>query len=91
MSDWIAETKIVTAQKNYHCDASEWIYNDDYRCQTFTFAEWRSIAKAKRDDWMIRKGQKYVYQRMYYDGLWQTIRSIPTIYEICIKYGYYDD
>ena len=91
MSDWIAEKKIVTARKYYHCDACELIVNDDYRQRKVTFAEWRQIAKAKHQNWMIKKGQKYVYERIFYDGGWHTSRSIPEIQAICIKYNYYED
>lgn len=92
MSDWFSE-KIVTARKDYTCDACEWLSNsdDDYRNAGFTFAEYRAIAKAEKQKCMIKKGEKYVFQRGVYDGAFYTSRSIPAIGEICSKYGYYDD
>lgn len=46
------------ARKPYRCNASEWL-REALGDMNFTFAEWKAIAKAKRNDWRIMPGSIY--------------------------------
>jgi hypothetical protein len=54
-----------------------------------TFAERRAIAQLKANNWQIQKGQVYVRQWNVMDGEHYTVRTLPLILRICIKYNLY--
>lgn len=90
MNELIKENK-PKAQKDYNCDASAFLdgsgllRNSGY----FSFAEMREIAKAKKQNFKIKKGNYYINQRLKYDGDLITFRAIPEIHNICIKHDLY--
>lgn len=88
-------TSKPVARKNYGCDACVWITEgilgydciDDYN---MTFAELRSIVRAKQNGWRIMKGQKHLQATIEScDGDLLSWRAIPEIDEICKKYEIY--
>ncbi len=78
------------AKKDYTCQACDWIH-DCINEQIFSFADYRLIAKAKRDDWRILKGQKYIKVRGKWDGEWCTFRARPEINGLCQYYDIYQE
>jgi len=78
------------ARKNYRCDACDWLFNTDFQEAGLSFAEYRSIVKAKRNGYEIVKGQTYIKQSGVYEGELCTFRAIPEIHDICLEYGFYD-
>lgn len=80
-----------TARKDYHCDACEWIHNNDgFRQMKLTFSEWRSVVRAKKNNWKIKKGEKYLYQFNRYSSDVYSLKMIPEIHKICYKYKLYE-
>ena len=78
------------ARRDYNCSACEWVH-DWINEQVFSFAELRLIAKAKRDGWRIKKGQKYIKVTGKWDGDWSVFRARPEINELCQKHGIYQE
>ena len=89
MMDNIAQTKPV-ARKHHDCMASEWVMNSYADCK-FTFSELRTIAKAKKNKFKIKPGQKYIRQFNRDGGDVWTYRAIPEMHQICIDHGIYDN
>ena len=78
------------AAKDYPCDACEWIFNSINE-GIFSFDEMRLIVKAKRDNWKVKKGQKYVKVTGIWNGDWSVFRGRPEIDALCHKYKIYQD
>ena len=94
----IGKTKIVTARKNYGCDACTWISEpglerDEGFMSELTFTEKRAIAKAHLNGWRVMKGEKCMTATLVScDG--QDIvrfRAIPEIEAINQKHNMYVD
>ena len=83
-------SKTRIARKDHKCMASEWIREGDYR-SGFTFSEYRAIAKAKANNWKIKKGDSYSWAQCKYDGILYEWKAIPEIEAICHKYNYFAD
>ncbi len=79
------------ARKDYRCEASTWIIECGLGEVTFTFAELRTIAKAKREGWKIKKGQRYFKCAGKWYGEWSTFRARQDMHELCIKYDLYQE
>ena len=80
------------ARKEYSCNACDFIFAlDDLFYIGLTFAEKRSIVKAKQKKYKILKGEKYERQ-FNTDGIhaW-TFRAIPEMHKICIKHDLYKE
>lgn len=79
------------ARKDYHCNSYEFINNccDDF--SMMTFGERRSIVKAISNKGVIKKGDIYLYQFLVDGGDNWSIRAIPELHKICIKYDIYPD
>jgi hypothetical protein len=77
------------ARRDYACDACVWLFESNYR-YGLTISEYRSIVKAKRNDFKIKAGSKYVYQCCKNYGDFYVFRAIPEIHAICLKYDMYD-
>lgn len=89
MIELIRQTE-PTARKEHRCDACEFLLQD--LCSTvgeLTFSEKRDVVKARRNSWKIKKGQKYINQVCKYDDIY-TVKAIPEIHAICLKYGLYE-
>lgn len=83
-------TEYPVARKDHLCDACEWFkYDIDNLYGELTFSEWRTIVKAKHNDWKVKKGQKYIKQANIQDGEIRTFKAIPEIHAICIKHDLY--
>jgi hypothetical protein len=85
----LSESKPV-ARKEHGCDACRWVMNYGWNGMGLAFSERRSIAKAKRNQWKITTGQKYLKQSNLEDGVVRTFKSIPEIHSICLAHDYYD-
>ncbi len=85
----LSETHPV-ARNPYNCDACEWILNS---CDPsdLTFSERKTLVKARRNEFMIKKGEKYTYQALVYWGDFIVFKAITSIHLICLKYDIYDD
>ncbi len=79
------------AAKDHSCSACEWIYNCIDDIDFLTFSEKRTIVKARKNDWMIKKGEKYFVQNNVQDGEFYVFKAIPAIHEICIEYDIYEE
>ncbi len=90
MSELISETT-PKARKDHYCDASEWLNNNGIGQVSFTFAEYRQIAKAKRNKWRIKKGECYIRQCSKDGSELYTFKAIPAIHKICITNDLYEE
>lgn len=89
MCTLINQTK-QTARKRYGCMASEWLNHDISEWSyLMTYAEARAYIRARRNNFDIQPGQRYVRQAMKADGLY-TFRAIPEIHAICLRLDVYD-
>ncbi len=79
-----------TAKKEHECMASEFILADGISGNGYSFAELRTIAKAKRNGYKVVKGQKYIRQNNVFDGEFYTFKAIPEMHEICLKHDRYE-
>jgi hypothetical protein len=89
MMEVVSETMPV-ARKQHDCMASEWVMNS-YGDFKFTFSELRTIAKAKKNSFKIKPGQKYIRQFNRDCGDVWTYTAIPKMHQICIDHGIYDN
>ena len=90
--DKVLTDAIRTARKEYLCDASYWIENEDIeRLIELTAEEIEALAKARKEKHMIHKGERYVYQSGIQDGDMVTFRAKEPLHKICLKYGLYGD
>lgn len=93
MSTQIGETTYPKARKKYRCMASDWIVDGDlyetFRC--CDYSEKREIIRAKRNNWTIQPGDKYLRQAIVFEGRMDTFRAIPEMHEICLKYDLYQE
>ena len=94
----IGQDKIVTARKNYGCDACVWITEagldtDDGFLDELSFSEKRSLVKARRNGWRVMKGEKCMTSTLVScdGGIIMTWRAIPEIHEINQRHGMYED
>jgi len=89
----VGETTYPTAKKVHNCMASEWIVNGDLH-ETFRCCTWdekKAIIRARRNNYRIHPGQKYLRQAMVWDGQLGTFKAIPAMHDICCKYNLYED
>ncbi len=78
------------AAKDHHCSACEWL-SESLNDYAFTFSERRAIVKARKNRWMIKKGEKYIVQNNVQDGEFYVFKAIPAIHKICIEHDIYED
>ena len=78
------------ARKDHRCDAWHWI-EMGAPFDWLTFAEKREIIKAKRNGYVIKKGDVYVRQSGLYEGEIITFKAIPGLHQICLDYGLYEN
>ena len=79
-----------TANKSHNCDACVWLDAAGYNGMGFSFAEMRSVAKAKANKWKIIKGEMYTKQSGVYEGEMYTFKAITAIHDICIAHDLYE-
>ena len=87
--DFCTTTEQV-ARRDYHCQASDWIFELDLKGQ-LSFSELRSIAKAKRDKWKIKKGDRYTKTKGKFYGEFAVFRARLDLDKICINHDLYGD
>lgn len=91
MWDFCVQSEPI-ARKEYQCEAWEWLYNVDwYQFTELTFSERKAIARAKRNNFEIKPGEKYLKVQGKWDGEFQTFRAIPSLDAICRKYDVYEE
>lgn len=79
-----------TARVDHDCMASDFILNQGIDGFGYTFSEFRAIAKAKKSNFKILKGDKYMKQTNKQHGDIYTFKAIPAMHDICVKYDLYD-
>ncbi|MBE0470399.1 MAG: hypothetical protein IBX55_12950 [Methyloprofundus sp.] len=78
------------ARKDHICNSSEILIQSlAYMIHNLTFAEKREIVKARRNNWAIKKGERYNKQVNKMDGEIYDWKSIPAIHKICIDHDLY--
>lgn len=93
----VISNKIIKfAMKDYHCDACEYMldfgsFNEFCQGSELTFAEKRSLVRAKQKKYKIYKGDSYLRQFLNQDGDSYEFKAIAEIHEICVKYKIYQD
>ena len=87
--DTLLTNKRPVARKEYNCMASDWIRECGWEDSDWSVDEATVIANAKRDDWMIRKGTRYVYQTGLFDGEIVTFRARVDLHAICVRHNLY--
>jgi hypothetical protein len=85
-----SKTLLVTARKDYPCEACEWLVNSIDHGE-LTFSELRQVALAKRDGYKIKKGQTYVRVKGKWEGEFAIFRARPAIDDICRKHSIYQE
>lgn len=93
MSDFFYPSKIQTARKDYHCMACEnineaWNGADILALPVDELIEYQ---KAKANGFMIKAGEKYLFQSGVYDGQFYTYRAIPEMNDLCHKYDLFPE
>lgn len=80
------------ARKGHECNAS--LFLSDCLSDVFylmTWSEKKSVVRAKQNRWRIVKGQTYKKQCCKDGGEIFTVRAIPEIHDLCIKYDCYPE
>ena len=90
MSWDFCETTEQVANRDYHCQSSDWINESDLLGE-LSFSELRSIANAKRDKWKIKKGDRYIKTTGKFDGEFTVFRARLDLDKICINHNLYDN
>jgi len=85
----LSESKPL-ARKAHNCMACDFILSCGVNGFGYTFAELRLIVKARRNNYKIVKGQKYIRQNNICDGDIYTFKAIPEMHELCLKYDHYE-
>lgn len=89
MSWEFCENTQPTANKEYRCDACEWLL---YVGADFLDEDELALyEKAKSEKFKILKGTKYDKCEGKYDGEFSVFRARPEINEICLRYEVYQD
>ena len=83
------------ARKDYPCEASEWLVEDCYYLDdigSLTFSEKKVLVKARRNNWKVKKGDKYIrFTQRSCEGQIFDSKVIPEIHAICLKYDIYEN
>lgn len=69
--------------------ASDWIRECGWEDGDWSADEADTIAEAKRDDWAIQIGERYVYQTGILDGEIVTFRGKIGLHKICLRHNFY--
>lgn len=86
----ILNKSLFVAKKDYECEACVWIIERGIDLE-LTFSEERSIVKARKNDFQIKKGETYFGRVCVNDRKLSIFRAIPAIHEICIAYNIYPE
>lgn len=80
---------ILKAEKDYDCNSSEWLreYIEKSGTDELSISDMRTILKAKKDNYTIKKGDSYNYSLVINEeNVVYPFRSILGIGEICFKH-----
>lgn len=88
MPELISES-FPRARKDYICQACE-VIRDFLGDEEFSFSECKEIVKARRNNWKIKKGERY-FRQVLKDGSIYTWRAIPEIDQICRDHDLYEE
>lgn len=87
-------TTYPKARKDYPCESCEWLINDHNYLDEIgplTFTEKKALARARRNNWQIKKGDKYMrITQTGCEGQIYDSKVIPEIHKICVKHDVYD-
>jgi hypothetical protein len=80
-----------TATKSIKCNACAWlkINLNPNLMSKLTEEEAEAVRSAKKNNFMIVKGQKFIRQRGSYDNKPFISKFLPEIHDICVKYNLY--
>lgn len=78
------------ARKNYNCNACDWAREQVHE-GIYSISDFRMIVLARRDNWEIKKGMRYIKVRGKWDGEWCTFRARPEINELCQRLDIYQE
>lgn len=88
MVEILQETEPV-ARKRYDCDACLWLLRDGIDGNGYTRTELRAISRARKNNWCIVPGDKYLRQNNKLFGEAYTFKAIPGIHKICVEHDLY--
>lgn len=77
------------ARRDYPCQACEFILIHVDSLEDVPYRLKRALVLARRQDWKIKKGQKYLRQYNKDGGHTWTFRCIPEMHEICQELDLY--
>ena len=80
-----------TARKEHDCMACEWVWNTGIDRCGFTRPELRTLSKARKNEWRILKGEKYIRATIKDDADIYTFKAIVAVHDICLKYDLYEE
>lgn len=78
------------ARKEHHCQASDWILNFPYT-EYFDEEEKEVFDQARREDFKILVGTKYMMFQGKWNGEFTTYRARKDLNDLCIKYEIFDE
>lgn len=83
---------VYKAKRDYHCDASDAV-RELLSCGHvgYTREEFEAISDAQSKGWRIKKGEKYIYQFIVDEHDSWSIRAIPAMHDLCVKFKLFDD
>lgn len=81
--------KFPIAIKDHECMACTWILNGGIDGNGFSRDVLRVLAKARKNNWKILKGQEYIRQFNKQDGEVYTFKAIPEVHQICLDLDLY--
>ena len=81
---------VTKAKKDHDCMACEWLLAQGWDGMGFSRKDLRSISKAKKNNWLIKKGDMYTNQRCKQDGEVYTFKAITDIHKICLNHDLYE-
>jgi hypothetical protein len=90
MSIQILSHSTPKARKAHRCMASEFILAAGISGFGYSFSELRAIAKAKKNNYRVVKGQRYIKQNNKLDGELYTFKAIPQMHQICLAHDHYE-
>ena len=83
----LISTTIQKANKEYHCEASDWVDNIEF--DDYSLSDLKIIREARAEGFKILKGAKYIKIKSKMDGRLYVYRSRIDLNEICSKYDLY--
>jgi len=88
---YLISNEVLTARKDHRCMASDFVREDLVNLiDCLSFTEKRELVKARRNKWMVKKGERYIRQCLKGDGIY-TFKAIPAMHDICIDHSCYGD